>query len=54
MFNSVSKTTPIEVGSVVLRGVSVSLDTEIGRAFIADCVRHIEGLLSDSEIKTKW
>lgn len=41
-------------GSVVLRGVVISLNTEIGQAFIADCARFVEGLLSDHEIQQKW
>jgi hypothetical protein len=45
---------PIKVGSVRLRGVSVSLDADDGQAFITDCCRHTEGLLSETEIKTKW
>jgi hypothetical protein len=44
----------LPVGTVVLRGVSVALDTEVGRAFVIDCVRHTESLVSDSEIKSKW
>jgi len=43
-----------KVGSVLLRGVSVLLDTDVGQAFVADCCRHTEGLLSDSDIKSKW
>jgi hypothetical protein len=41
-------------GSVVLRGVVISLNTEIGQAFIADCARFVEGLLRDHEIQQKW
>ena len=52
--NSVVDTAPMKVGSVVLRGVSVALETEIGRAFVIDCVRHTESLVSDNEIKSKW
>jgi hypothetical protein len=40
-------------GSVILRGVRVQLDSDVGEAFIRDCARHIEGLLSDSELKFK-
>jgi len=43
-----------KIGSVVLRGVTVPLGTDVGQAFIADCARHTEGLVSDSDIKTKW
>jgi hypothetical protein len=41
-------------GTVVLRRVTVALDTDVGQAFIADCARNIEGLISDLEIKTKY
>lgn len=40
--------------SVVLRGLTVALDTDAGEAFIADCARNTEGLLTDREIKTKY
>lgn len=39
---------------VVLRGETISLDTEIGRAFISDCARFTEGLLAETEVKRKW
>ena len=45
---------PAADGSVRLRGVPVALDTDVGRAFIADCARNTEGLISDPEIKTKY
>jgi hypothetical protein len=41
-------------GSVVLRGLTVALDSQVGEAFISDCARYTEGLLPDSEIKGKW
>ena len=44
----------IQIGSARLRGVSVPLDTDVGHAFITDCCRYTEGLLSDSEIKGRW
>ena len=40
--------------SVVLRGVTVDLNSDVGEAFVTDCARNIEGLLSDDEIKDKW
>ena len=40
--------------SIRLRGVTVLLKTEIAHAFIADCARNTEGLLSDGDIKGKW
>jgi hypothetical protein len=41
-------------GSVVLRGITVALDSDVGEAFITDCARNIEGLISDLEIKAKY
>lgn len=51
---SVTALGPATAGSVILRGVSVLLDSDVGQTFIADCTRHTEGLVSDSDIKTKW
>jgi hypothetical protein len=45
---------PVRVGSVVLRRVTVALDTDVGQAFMTDCARNTEGLMSDRDIKTKW
>ena len=39
---------------VVLRGQSISLDTDIGRAFISDCARYTEGLVAETDVKSKW
>ena len=41
-------------GSVVLRGVTIALDSEVGKTFIIDCCRNLEGLLGDGEIKSKY
>lgn len=41
-------------GSVVLRGVTVALDTEVGGEFVLHCARYTEGLLSEADIKSKW
>ena len=43
-----------KAGSVVLRGVTVGLDTAVGHAFVVDCARNIEGLMLDHDIKTKY
>lgn len=43
-----------KTGSVVLRGVTVALDTDVGQAFVIDCARNTEGLLSDHDLKSKW
>ncbi len=45
---------PVAPGAVVLRGLSVPLDSAVGEAFVADCARNTEGLISDPEIKTKY
>ncbi len=45
---------PAKAGSVRLRGVTVPLDSDVGQTFVADCCRHTEGLLCDSDLKTKW
>lgn len=41
-------------GSVKLRGMEVALITDVGEAFVIDCARHLEGALSDAEVKNKW
>jgi hypothetical protein len=41
-------------GNMILRGDSVALDTDVGHEFVIDCARHIEGLLSEANLKTKW
>ena len=38
-------------GSVVLRGVEIDLDSDIGYGFIVDCSRFCEGLLAEDKIK---
>jgi hypothetical protein len=43
-----------EPSSVVLRSEPIPLDTDVGRAFVMDCARNVEGTLSDAEIKNKW
>ena len=40
--------------SVVLRGVTVALDTDVGQAFVLDCCRNTEGLMADHEVKIKF
>jgi hypothetical protein len=36
--------------TVILRGVAVELDSDVGRQFVVDCVRAAEGLISDKEL----
>jgi hypothetical protein len=41
-------------GSVVLRGIEINLDSDVGYGFIVDCCRFCEGLLAEDQIKTKY
>ena len=41
-------------GTVVLRDLTVALDSETGKLFISDCARNTEGLLPDPEIRAKY
>src|SRR5215467_10305780 len=41
-------------GSVVLRGVKIDLDTDIGTGFTIDCTRHVEGLVTAEQLKAKY
>jgi hypothetical protein len=41
-------------GSVVLRGIEIDLDSDIGCGFIVDCCRFCEGLLAEDKIKSKY
>ena len=43
-----------DAGTVILRGVTVALDSEVGQAFVIDCARNTEGLMADHEIKAKY
>jgi hypothetical protein len=52
--NMPPKRPPGDAGSIVLRGLPVPLDSDVGGAFISDCARHTEDLLTDEEIKSKW
>jgi hypothetical protein len=42
------------IGTVVLRAMTVALDSETGKSFISDCARNTEGLLPDLEIRTRY
>jgi hypothetical protein len=41
-------------GSVVLRGVEISLDSDIGVGFVDDCCRFIENVIGEAQIKDKY
>jgi hypothetical protein len=40
--NSVADAGPIKIGNVVLRGVTVALDTDVGQAFVAEFPRPVQ------------
>jgi hypothetical protein len=41
-------------GTVVLRGIIVGLGTPVAAAFCEDAVRHIEGLIDASALRSKY
>ena len=41
-------------GSVVLRGIEIDLDSDIGCGFIIDCCLFCEGVLAEDKIKSKY
>jgi hypothetical protein len=41
-------------GHVVLRGHAIAIDSDIGHAFVTDCVRFIEGLITEEALKSKY
>jgi hypothetical protein len=43
-----------ETDSIPVRGVMVARNSRVGHAFVEDCWRHVEGLLSDADPKGKW
>jgi hypothetical protein len=46
--------TNIEVTTVVLRGHAVEIDSDIGQAFATDCVRFVEGILTEEQLRKKY
>jgi hypothetical protein len=41
-------------GSVILRGVEIALDSDVGAGFVVDCARHVEELISPEQLKAKY
>jgi hypothetical protein len=41
-------------GSVVISGEAIPLDTNMGVAFIADCSRYLEGVLTEDDVRSHW
>ena len=44
----------MDSGSVVLRGIKIELDTDIGTGFTLDCCRHVEDLVTAEQLKAKY
>jgi hypothetical protein len=45
---------PINGATVVLRGRAVEVDSDVGQAFTADCVRFIEGIVTEEQLRKKY
>ena len=45
---------PLPNAAIILRGVSIPLASDIGGAFISDCARNKERLVSDSRICERY
>jgi hypothetical protein len=41
-------------GSVILRGIEVPVDSDVGAAFVVDVCRHVEDLMSAEALRTKY
>jgi hypothetical protein len=41
-------------GSVILRGVEIDLDSDIGAGFVVDCARQVEDLIGPEQLKAKY
>src|SRR6516164_10568739 len=41
-------------GTVILRGVTVEVDSDVGQAFTADCVRFVEGIVTEEQLRKKY
>jgi hypothetical protein len=41
-------------GTVVLRGIKIEVDSDIGAAFVVDCCRHIEDLITADALRAKY
>jgi hypothetical protein len=40
--------------TVVLRGRAVEVDSDVGQAFTADCVRFVEGIITEEQLRKKY
>src|SRR5262245_48957530 len=51
MTNSI--TNPLD-GNVVLRGIKIDLNSDVGHGFIVDCCRHIEEIITAEGLRKKY
>jgi hypothetical protein len=40
--------------TVTLRGLAVEIDSDVGQAFTTDCVRFVEGIITEAQLRTKY
>ena len=52
--NGKDRTMVAGFGTVVLCDSSVSLDSDIGADFVKHCARNVEGIMSETELRTKY
>jgi hypothetical protein len=45
---------PINGATVVLRGHAVEVDSDVGQAFATDCVRFVEGIVTEEQLRKKY
>jgi len=41
-------------GSLILRGVKVDVNSDVGHQFAIDCVRFVEGLVTEAQLRKKY
>jgi hypothetical protein len=51
---NIDTTAPGDGGSLVLRGHTIAIDSDIAHAFATDAVRFIEGLLTEEQLRKKY
>jgi hypothetical protein len=49
-----SNVTELNGGVVTLRGIEVNVDSDVGAAFTVDCVRFVESLVTEEQLKKKY
>ena len=54
MMHDTTSITKSDDETVILRGISIPLSSDVGGAFIADCSRNRERLVSDNQICEKY